>query len=156
MNTISIRKATLDEFPLVVSLVGALLKELGAEGDEAGKLAVEQLASLARQGGDRHIAFLAFDADDSPIGVLTLAESMAIYAKGHYGIINEMFVAPEFRSTGVGARLIAAAVAESKSRGWRRIDVTAPESLVWAPTRRFYEQQGFTFTGPKMKLLLEE
>jgi len=35
-----------------------------------------------------------------------------------------------------------------------RIDVTAPESARRERTRRFYQRQGYSFTGPKLKLLL--
>ena len=37
---------------------------------------------------------------------------------------------------------------------WVRVDVTAPESPRWERTRRFYEREGFTFTGPKLKYLV--
>jgi hypothetical protein len=50
--------------------------------------------------------------------------------------------------------LIEAVRAYGQEQGWRRIDVTAPESARWARTRKFYEDLGFHFTGPKFKLLL--
>ena len=65
-----------------------------------------------------------------------------------------MFVAPSYRSQGVGAALVRAAQQIAKEKGWKRIDVTAPESERWERTRRFYEKLGFVFTGPKLKLLL--
>ncbi|HEV8702170.1 MAG TPA: GNAT family N-acetyltransferase [Candidatus Polarisedimenticolia bacterium] len=83
-----------------------------------------------------------------------LVESFAIYANGTYGVINEMYVAPPFRSQGVGGRLIAAVKDLAARRGWGRIDVTAPESPAWDRTRRFHESQGFVFTGPKLKFVL--
>jgi len=63
-------------------------------------------------------------------------------------------VVPEHRSSMIGAGLIEAAANHGRSRGWRRIDVTAPESDRWVRTRRFHEKLGFVFTGPKLKLLL--
>jgi GNAT superfamily N-acetyltransferase len=76
-------------------------------------------------------------------------------ANGNYGIINEMYVAPEYRSAGIGVRLVEAAKNFGRHQGLTRIDVTAPESKRWERTRHFYEKQGFVFSGPKSKFLLK-
>lgn len=153
--TISIRTATKTDFPRALELVSALLLELGEEGAEAGELALDQLADRAAALGDHHAVFIAVDPDDHLVGVLTLAECFALYANGHYGVINEMYVLPEHRSSRVGQELIRAAATFGQSRGWRRLDVTAPESERWSRTRQFYEREGFVFTGPKLKLQLQ-
>jgi GNAT superfamily N-acetyltransferase len=88
------------------------------------------------------------------VGILTLNETFAIYANGNYGVIDEMYVIPSRRSTGIGKELVEAAKELGLQRGWSRIDVTAPESERWERTRRFYEKEGFAFTGPKLKYLL--
>lgn len=154
MTAILVREAEARDLPAVFALVAALLGELGEEGEEAGSLPFDDLAARLAEIGGRHRAFLAEAPSGEAVGVLTLAEGFALYAGGDYGIINEMFVAPAYRSDGVGARLIAAAAEHGRARGWRRIDVTAPESERWSRPRRFYETQGFTFAGPKLKLLL--
>jgi GNAT superfamily N-acetyltransferase len=86
--------------------------------------------------------------------VATLSIAFALYANGNYGIINEMYVVPEQRSEGVGALLIEAIKSYGLQQGWHRIDVTAPESDRWIRTKLFYENLGFVFTGPKLKLHL--
>ncbi len=86
--------------------------------------------------------------------MLTLSMAFAIYANGEYGVIDEMYVDPRYRSAGVGALLVQSAAEIGKRKGWNRIDVTAPESERWDRTRHFYEKLGFVFTGPKLKLLL--
>ena len=131
-----------------------LLVELGEEGDDVGTLAAERLKQLWTAAPDKMLVLAARTAAGEIAGLVTVVEAFAIYANGHYGIINEMYVAPEERSSGVGAGLVDAVKRLGASRGWSRIDVTAPESQRWARTRRFYEQQGFTFTGPKLKLML--
>src|SRR5262245_57686970 len=143
-----------EEAALVFGLVAGLLRELGEEGDEAGDLQAAALASAWREGTSRHRAFVAYLAEGTAVGVATVTEAFAVYANGHYGIINEMFVVPEHRSAGIGSALIEAVKAAGRERGWRRIDVTAPESPRWARARGFYEREGFVFTGPKLKLLL--
>jgi len=151
---ITIRRAEARDLPTVFALVEELLTELGEEGQETGSLAVDQLSSLCEGLADTHLAFLAETPEGEAVGVLTVAESFALYAKGQYGIINELYVRPTFRSTAVGAQLIATAARHGQSLGWRRIDVTAPESERWARTRDFYARQGFVFAGPKLKRLL--
>jgi GNAT superfamily N-acetyltransferase len=138
----------------VVRLVDLLLAELGEEGDETGSLDVRKMKVAWALREERHCAFLAYDDDGAAVGVATLSTSFALYAQGDYGIINEMWVAPEHRSAGVGAALIDAVMDYGRARGWARIDVTAPESERWDRTRKFYEDCGFAFTGPKLKILL--
>lgn len=137
----------------VISLVAQLLYELGEEGDEAGTLDTAALAFVWREEADRHHVFLAYEGDKA-IGVVTVSETFAFYANGRYGVINEMFVVPGHRSAGVGKLLVDAVKELGWSKGWRRVDVTAPEAARWSRTRAFYEKQGFTFAGPKSKFLL--
>jgi GNAT superfamily N-acetyltransferase len=131
-----------------------LLRELGAEAEDVGSL---DEARLRRQWADaaaRFQVFVARAASGQLAGLATLSESFAIYANGNYGIIDEMYVAPAFRSQGLGRLLIQAIRAFGREKGWARIDVTAPEGEGWERTRRFYEREGFTFAGPKLKLSL--
>lgn len=140
----------------VFGLVARLLEELGEEGRETGALDRTGLERGWRAEERRQFAFLALAPDGSAVGVTTVAETFAIYAQGHYGIIHEMYVVPEHRSAGVGAQLIGAVKSLGRARGWRRIDVTAPESAIWSRTRTFYERQGFVFAGPKLKCVLSQ
>jgi GNAT superfamily N-acetyltransferase/quercetin dioxygenase-like cupin family protein len=150
-----IDRLTIDDAPAVLATVEALLRELGEEGDEAGVGDPAAVLAAWRAAGERFQVFAARGEDGAIAGLLTLFESFAIYLGGAYGVINEMYVAPGHRSTGVGAALIGAAAAWGRERGWSRLDVTAPESPRWLRTRRFYESRGFRFTGPKLKLYLD-
>jgi GNAT superfamily N-acetyltransferase len=143
-----------DESEVVFDWVMRLLTELGEEGDEVGDLNKPKLLREWKDAGDRFHVFVAKDEDNAIQGILTLTQSFAIYANGNYGIIDEMYVSPAFRSAGIGALLIKAAVDYGRGKGWARIDVTAPESDRWSRTRQFYEKEGFVFTGPKLKILL--
>jgi GNAT superfamily N-acetyltransferase len=138
----------------VFDWVVRLLKELG-EGDELGALAEKEVLQAWKKSLDRFHVFVAKNDTGEILGILTLAESFAIYANGNYGIINEMYVSPQYRSLGIGAMLVDASKEFGRQRGWARIDVTAPESERWERTRRFYEKEGFAFTGPKLKFLLK-
>lgn len=153
-RAVRVRAARASERRLVLDLVERLLAELGEEGEETGLLPKRALVASWRKRGAGVTAYLAFDGSGHAIGVATLSESWAAYAGGRYGILNEMYVAPEHRSRRVGARLIEAVRQHGRRRGWRRLDVTAPESPRFDRSRRFYESLGFVFTGPKLKLLL--
>ena len=106
-----------DQAATVFALVARLLDELGEEGDEAGPLDEAALAAGWRARHKQHFAFLALGRDRAPIGVVTLAEAFAAYAGGAYGIINEMYVVPGFRSAGVGALLVDAVKSLGRARG---------------------------------------
>jgi GNAT superfamily N-acetyltransferase len=150
----AIEKVGIERAHDVFEGVARLLAELGEEGDELGALDRPALLAAWAAEGERFHAFLATDETGDPVGVLTLVETFAIYAGGLHGIINEMFVSAAARSRGVGAALVDAACAHGRARGWRRVEVTAPESDRWRRTRAFYERQGFVFAGPKLKRLL--
>lgn len=145
---------SISDSDIVFDWVLRLLQELGEEGDELGELARERVLEKWKNRQDKYYAIVAKDEANNILGILTLSVAFAIYANGEYGVIDEMYVDPPYRSAGVGARLVNAARSIGKQQGWTRIDVTAPESERWERTRRFYEKQGFSFTGPKLKLLL--
>lgn len=137
----------------MVRLVEHLLSELADGGDDefTGLDRARTLEDLAAE-GDRFVALLAREGAAEPVGVLTLTESFAIFAGGRYGVIDELWVDPARRSSGVGRVLLEAAVAVARERGWRRLDVTAPGGDAWRRTVAFYEKNGFVFTGPKLRL----
>lgn len=153
MGQLTIRLAKSEEFPLVMLLVTSLLDELGEEGDDAGELGSNEMQRVWELQEDRACALLAFDGDE-PVGVVTLSECFALYANGRYGVINEMVVLPPHRSKGAGEALIQKSLELARDKGWSRLDVTAPESGRWDRTRDFYERCGFTFAGPKLKMIL--
>lgn len=104
---------------------------------------------------DDHWAFLIEDAERAPAAFFTLAEAFAVFARGEYGIINELWVRPDVRSRGVGALALEHCRAFGKERGWKRIDVSAPASAEWDRSYEFYRRQGFELTGRKLKCVLD-
>lgn len=151
LGPVEIARAGAADRAAVLGLVGRLLAELEEKPEEFAGLDRGRVLGLLDAAGDRFTAFLA-RSGGRDVGVLTLTEHFAIYAGGTYGVIDELYVAPEHRSSGVGARLLEAAAAHGAARGWRRIDVTAPPGTAWKRTVRFYESRGFVFTGPKLRL----
>jgi len=138
----------------VLALVERLLKELEDRPNEFEGIDRNQVLQAWREVDAKFTAFLALAPSGEAVGVATLMEVFAIYAGGWYGVIDEMYVAPEYRSQGVGRQLLEAVKGHGRARGWMRLDVTAPPEKKWERTVAFYEQQGFVFTGPKLRLRL--
>jgi len=142
------------DFEILLACIGNLYRELFGEGAVP---TAELRTKLARQLADRpaHWAFVGTQTGhEEPIAFFTLAESFAVFAHGRYGILNELWVAPQWRSQGVGELAIANAAEFGRTRDWERIDVTAPPDARWDRTFAFYQRHGFTPTGRKLKLYL--
>ena len=122
--------------PEVATLIAALFEEVEHTPDAAA------IAEI----------FADVDADESSevVGVLTVSESIALYAGGYIGVLNELYVVPEFRSAGVGKMLLDFAKEVGESRGWKRLEVTTP-GAEFERTVRFYGREGFHQIGPRMK-----
>ncbi|WP_444917199.1 GNAT family N-acetyltransferase [Microbulbifer sp. JMSA003] len=100
-------------------------------------------------------AFLYY-ADGAPVGVITLSRSAAIYAGGNYGVIEELYVEPEFRSQFIGKALLDEVIRFAKEEGWPRLEVSTPERENWQRTIDFYLREGFleNSVGERLKLEL--
>ena len=111
-------------------------------------------ASTLLTGSEGVWSFLAKTPDHRDVGVVTLNECAAIYVGGRFGEISELYVVPDFRSKGVGALLIQAAVAFGRERGWPHLAVGAPSVPTWQRTVDFYLRHGFEEVGPRLELAL--
>ncbi len=184
---VGIQPAQAHEAGTVLALIEALLAELGDEGQEfaqidrgmlRGRLEREMAPAAAPgcdsdPGSGRFLALLARDECGAAVGVLTLSTTFAVYAGGEYGVIDEMYVVPEYRSRGIGRGLVEAAVVVGNRRGWFRLDVTGPVGAGGGagagagsdmragacaaddPALRFYRRMGFESTGQKLRLLVQ-
>lgn len=149
-----IARATTDEAPIIVRLVSRLLTEVAAAPlpmpeDEATGLC------LAMMGEGDYFPILAYSTAQ-PAGVLCLGRGQALYAGGEFGIIEELYIAPEFRGEGLGRRLIAHAELVAKEKHWKRLEVGAPRSPRGDAAILFYENSGFNRLGPRLFKALGE
>jgi GNAT superfamily N-acetyltransferase len=134
---------------LTFQLLDELFPELGYQRDACIATARTLLAD-----GATVWSFIATQADGSDIGVVMLNECSAIYAGGQFGEISELYVAPDARSIGVGAKLISAAAEFGRERGWADLEVGAPSVPVGQRTVDFYLRNGFEEIGPRLDLRL--
>jgi GNAT superfamily N-acetyltransferase len=151
---LEIVRAGENDADLVAIMVHRLLHEVGAWHDAPDDESIHGVCQELLEEDSRFTALLAFDAERRPVGVMTLNEAVAIYAKGRFGIIMELYVVPDARSTGVGDRMIAEAKEIGRARAWSLLEVNTPDGAQWARTQTFYERQGFRHVGPFMKLEL--
>lgn len=153
-----IDRATHDDVEPIVALVVALLEEISAGlGERVFSADPDTTRTRLRQFLDLpgYASFLA-RLGNEPVGVLTLYESLALYAEGAFGTIAEFSVVPAWRGCGIGRALLQAARAFGVSRGWTRLEVTTPPLPAFARTLAFYEREGFAVSGGrKLRCLLE-
>jgi len=153
---IKIKKATYDDAKIVFEQVMLLLRELCDNPDKYEEPDYDRVCRAWKKNDDCFNAFLAYDDTDQPVGVITLVECFAIYAAGSCGIINELYVAPEYRSRGVGKMLLDEVKKIGPEKGWQRIAVTAPAGEKWRRTVAFYEREGFQPAGPSLRIFIED
>jgi GNAT superfamily N-acetyltransferase len=145
-----IRRAVSDDVESVLPLINRLLRELGGEAipsDIAGQ-------TFLRLMSDKDAGLILVVEEQGRIaGVCTVSFQDAIRSRGRYGIIQEMYVLPEFRSLGFGSKLVYEAVAEARSLGCSMLEVGAP---VNDPRQEgFYKRAGFVPVGPRLRRPLE-
>lgn len=102
------------------------------------------LRRAATWNSGRSACFLALD-DDTPCGIVACkCEEPDANSAGKAHLLS-MWVAPDYRRTGLGARLVAAAEQWARAAGIRDLHLMVT-SMNFA-AMRFYERCGFAFTG---------
>ena len=85
------------------------------------------------------------------IGFICVIESNALYAGGNFGVINELYIIPEFRSRKIGQKLIDFLIEIAKKKNWSRLELDTPEIEKSEKTIQFYKKAGFVPIGFRMK-----
>ncbi|MGH8445471.1 MAG: GNAT family N-acetyltransferase [Solimonas sp.] len=137
MAALVLRAATIDDAGLLLSLIRALA--------EYEKLAHECVASEADLrthlfGARPYAEALIAEADGQPAGFALFFHNYSTFV-GKPGIyLEDLFVRPEYRSLGIGKRLLAEVARIGVERGCGRYEWTV---LDWnEPAIRFYESLG--------------
>jgi GNAT superfamily N-acetyltransferase len=142
------------DYEILVTQIAHLYAELFGASHVPSAQAMGDLQEQLHADAPAHWAFVGVDADSAPVVFATLAESFAVFAGGRYGILNELWVRGDSRSTGIGAMMIEHLAEFGRQRGWRRMDVSAPQDPKWDRSVEFYLARGFQRTGRKLKLML--
>lgn len=131
---------------MVAGMLAALFEEV-----EHSPTAEEIAAIFSDiEADDHHSTLFTVDDDGDPAGVITVVESLSLYAGGYIGVINELYVMPDYRSEGVGKMLLDAVKDLAEEREWKRLELTTPGEE-YEKTLRFYEREGFDRIGPRYR-----
>lgn len=140
------RTAELGEESRIVELINELIIELRGE-----PLPVDEAIVTARSfiESDLGGAIIVATNQEDLIGVCTLTYQSSIRTLGKYAIIQEMYVAPEFRSYNIGADLIDFACSTAKTAGCPVLELSTPPNGERA--ENFYRNVGFEQVGVRMR-----
>ena len=145
----SARLATGSDANEVVRLVSALLVELGGKALEPVRAAAVYGELFARP----ELGFVALaESDRQACAVCTVSFVHALRSAGRYAIVQEMYVSPELRSTGVGREVLALALAHARASGCPFVELGTPQQ--GARQIAFYRRSGFVSIGERLRCAL--
>lgn len=135
---------------LAVCLTNEIIERTGIKHFDVDVPLAIDLCEKYVSNGIYHV-MAAFNGDKI-VGFGAICESHSLYAEGRFGIIQEFYVAPEYRSKEIGKFLIQAIVEFAKEQGWKRLELCTPPVPEFDRTVGFYKSNGFDITGGyKMK-----
>lgn len=142
----TIRLATAQDRDAAIDLVRRLLTELGGTPTSA-----EAMAPVYERFTERGLSgFVALAEDDGRfVAVCTVSFVDALRTVGRYAIIQEMYVDPGVRSTGVGMEVLRFALDHAAARGCAVVELGTPyhgERQI-----QFYQRAGFTNVGARLR-----
>jgi GNAT superfamily N-acetyltransferase len=148
-----IRAAQPADIPVVLANVQSLIRELSGEAGftlaPGARDACLRLISDATTG----TIVVAVDNSGRIDGVLTVSLQIALHSGGTFAELQEFWVAPDRRSSGIGEQLISAVEDFCTRQGVTMIEVGLPPASFasLARTERFYERMGFAAIGPRRR-----
>lgn len=154
---INFRAATVKDSSLIGSLVVKLTTEI-CELTKAQHFDIDLNETIKRCGElitDGHYSAIIGLYKNNPIAVVTMVETYALYAGGKIGVIQEFYVSPEFRDSGVGSMLIEQVKDYGNNNNWSYIELCTPPLPEFDRTLNFYQKNGLIpVGGRKMKQTL--
>lgn len=146
--SIQFRHAVPEDAQVISTLVCALTQEItqatGAELVDDLASTTETCYQLMSEG---HYAALLAVLNEQVVGVATFTQTYALYAGGKMGVVQEFYVAPEYRSLNVGSLLLTELKTYGKSQGWACIELCTPPLPQFERTLSFYQHNGLLPVG---------
>lgn len=136
MHPISVRQAVLSDLAVLAPLFDGYRQFYGRASDVA---AAESFLRERFNHGES-VVFLA-QAEGAPVGFTQLYPSFSSVSMARTFVLNDLFVAPSHRRTGVGSALLRAAV--EYARSLEAIRVTLNTDKGNASAQAVYESQGW-------------
>lgn len=150
-GTVRVRRARVEDLRAVVAVVGELLIELGSTPPPESEMlaAAEALHEDSSSG-----ALLLAQADGRDVvGVLVASFQIALHVPGRYAVIQDLWVAPAWRSHAIGQELVTSLCELAGELGMSRAEVGLPRKSFQniKATETFYLRNGFSPLGPRMR-----
>jgi len=137
---------------LAIALTDEIIQRTGAKHFDVNLPETVELCRSYLESGIYQVVVAREAKEGVIIGFAAMCQSHALYTEGAFGVIQEFYVRPEFRSQRVGARILDKAAEFAKAKGWKRLELCTPPQPQFDETIRFYQQNGFDVTGGrKMK-----
>ena len=141
-----VRLATQLDRDEVLRLVRGLLIELGGNPAPADELHEVFNDLVSRE----DVGFVVIGEEDGAAkAVCTASFVQAIRTAGRYAILQEMYVEPESRSSGVGKAVIDFALGHAEASGCQVVELGTPSN--GQRQIEFYERAGFANVGARLR-----
>jgi GNAT superfamily N-acetyltransferase len=148
-----VRRASSADVAQVAGAVAELLVELGGAPGERAAMedTTRTLIEEPRAGG-----IVVAEWEGTLIGVLAASWQSAIHVPGRYGLIQDLWVHPSWRSNAIGAGLLAALAELAREAEIDRLEVGLPRASFAGveATEAFYRRNGFALVGARMRTVL--
>lgn len=146
---ISFQKAEPKDSEVIGVLVVALTTEI-SEKTHSQHFDIDLKSTIQRCHeliNDGHYAAIIGRHEGNAIAVVTMSETYALYAGGKIGVIQEFYVSPEYRASGVGAMLIEQVRGYGRNHHWSCIELCTPPIPEFERTLNFYQKNGLNAVG---------
>ena len=141
MATAEVRRATIGDAESVARLLHDFNTEFDTDSPGPVVLA-ERLRDLLA--GTQTFALLS---GDPAVGIALVTLRPNVWYEGPVALLDEMYVAPQARGSGIGGSIVDRLVADCRRDGVSAIEINVDEGDVDA--QRFYERHGFHGSDPQ-------
>ena len=140
-ESVSIRRARRDDVPAIVAMLAD--DHLGSARERVeDPLPAAYYQAFERVERDSNLTLVVAESEGRVVGCLQLAVLPGISSQGGIrGLLEDVRVASDCRSRGIGEQLVQWAVTEAKARGCNLVELLTHSSRVDA--QRFYKRLGF-------------
>ena len=141
-KSVSIRPARREDVPAMIAMLAD--DHLGRARERVeDPLPASYYEAFARVERDPNLTLVVAESEGRVVGCLQLAILPGISSQGGVrGLLEDVRVAADCRSRGIGERLVQWAIAEAKTRGCNLVELLTHQTRVDA--QRFYKRLGFT------------
>ncbi|MFL6810116.1 MAG: GNAT family N-acetyltransferase [Bradyrhizobium canariense] len=141
-ESVSIRPARREDVAAIVTMLAD--DHLGSARERVeDPLPASYYEAFARVERDQNIQLVVAESEGRVVGCLQLAILPGLSSQGgRRGLLEDVRVASDCRSRGIGEQLVQWAVTEAKARGCNLVELLTHQTRTDA--QRFYKRLGFT------------